>query len=468
MALVLKIGSLDLSSYLRVAHDEGLDPTDSAFSELQFTGSPAFSEGQTGVGEALGNREQVYPLIVKADSATALHQLIRNINLALVKGAQVEYNADDSVNSSTFFDLEGGKFEAEYQFWITKANRTRGTLRLSVRPFGHTGTTRIIASVSATGGFQFSATGVGGDVKALANLRILKTAPSAAVGQTRMAMWGVHRSASFKAMWPAGSLVVAPSPIFGGAAASAALPTLTAASGAPGSQILRFSASNVSILQTMPIQLVVPHAGMAGRHRLFVFQQNLNVGPRTLFCSHLAGGDGRDAYIATAAASMFDNYGSGMWEMVDVGQINIAGPVGSLPMPTQVISIELYNSPSVIALGPRTLAIGGIYLLPLDENAGAHAGRVGSNRRPQPTYTQEWTSFESIPGDRAFIGSASNYFTQAIADLRGPLPRLPAQPSGSPSGPAQVAVIQGDPYRMNLSTPYNVELGVRERFRYLR
>ena len=457
MSLVLKIGSLDLSSYLRVAHDEGLNPTDSAFAEPQFTGSPAFSEGQAGVGEALGNREQVYPLILKADSATALHQLIRDINSALVRGAQVKYNADDSVNSSTFFDLEGGKFEAEYQFWITKSNRLRGTLSLSVRPFGHTGTTRSIASTSATGAFQMSASSIGGDVDALANQRILKTAPSAAAGQPRAALWGVHRSASFRAMWPAGSLICAST------GDVSLVPSLVGASGAPGSQMLRFTGTS-PVFRTPAIELGVPHDGMAGRYRLFLFQRN-NFAATLLVNARVVGGEGD--LTPDRNASVLGNLASGLWEMVDLGEVSIMGRAGSLPMPSQAISIRAAAA-SASPAASGSLHIGGVFLLPLDHGAGAHTARVGTVLPPQPTYTQEWVSFESVPGPRAFIGSASNYFTQAIGDLRGPLPRVPAAPSGGPSGPAQVVGIQGDPYRMNLSTPYNVELGVRERFRYLR
>ena len=138
----LVVNGRNLSQSVRAQHDEGFDPVDAERIEPQFSGSPAFQEGAEFVNDAEGNREWTVPLILTAADRAALHQLVVDIENDLVSGAQVEF-ASSSNDPSTFFDLERGKLEVEYQYFLSVHATTRATLKLWTRPHGYTGTAAV-------------------------------------------------------------------------------------------------------------------------------------------------------------------------------------------------------------------------------------------------------------------------------------------------------------------------------------
>lgn len=435
MALVLKIGSLDLSSYLRVAHDEGLDPADSAFSELQYTGSPAFSEGQAGVGEALGNRQQVYPLILKAASPAALHQLVRDINAALVRGAQVEYNADDSQNASTFFDLEGGKFDPEYQFWITRANRLRGTLQLSVRPFGHTGTFRSIAS-SASARNQavyVSSPTLSGDVQA--ELDVLYSLRGASMITTpQMLLYGVKPSA--------------PSGWRGDFVASALSPMIAATShpsGARyGSQAVSFQkdALSVGLYQNPVWQMPISATTMAGRYRIFGdLSASLNASAHSMSLQLL---DLDINKTFQTGPSVFATQGA--YGLYDLGEFTIPTSIA-----TPVLRFSIFGA-SAPGLATYPVKFDALFMVPVNEIAGVVTPPVRGELDVQSS-TREVLGRHPTAYPRVD--------SELTANLKGIFPRL---------GPSSVLMaltsVRGTETSWNLDSRLSVR--ARERFRYLR
>lgn len=175
MAPRFVVGDIDLSGFVKVAKEDGLDPSGgSAFDEPQFATSPA-SEGQALVQHTYGNREQPWPVKLNAATKDSLHQLVEDINVELDQdGCTIEWR-DDGVTNSTFYDVEAGRFEPDYNYRRQVARHLDGVVRAWVRPFGHTATERIHATAIATNAaaFQFSLpTALDGDAPALLDLRI--------------------------------------------------------------------------------------------------------------------------------------------------------------------------------------------------------------------------------------------------------------------------------------------------------
>lgn len=349
--ILLRLNNRDLSSYIRVAHDEGLDPADSEFSEPQFSGSPAFAEGQAGLGSAASNREIVVPLILSADSSAGLHALIRDINGELESGARVEY-ATEYADQTTFFDLEAGRLDINYQYWIARNNTLRCELRLWTRPYGHTGTARILASIQATAAVQFPATGVLGDVDALGQLEVRVGSRVASGG--RVIGYGLHRSASFSGIrGPSGPDFVAQS----GA-------TVRGGSGAIGSQFLALPVSPTTASGVALTSFLDPPAGHVGRHRVLGIMRSRLDRPIAITANDRWGG----VLGPTAYASQVDG---SKWGVVDLGEIQVpARRSGQEGVPTQYVELRAGGASGNVINASPALEVNRLIYLPLDEAPG--------------------------------------------------------------------------------------------------
>jgi hypothetical protein len=125
MAPTLKVDGYDFSAWLQLAHEAGMDPIDSEFTEPQFSGAAAFTEGQGFVDDAIGNRVWEMPIIIKAATVDALYQAVRDINSHLFQGAQVEFKMDGAANSS-YFDLERGRLDCKFEYFIARSGPLPG------------------------------------------------------------------------------------------------------------------------------------------------------------------------------------------------------------------------------------------------------------------------------------------------------------------------------------------------------
>lgn len=225
-SFTLKLGSLDLAGFLRVAPGDGFDPADNDFVEPQFSGSP-LREGGALVSTTVGLRELAWPLHLNAASKDALHQLVRDVEReGQVPGGRVEWR-DAGATASTFFDVEAVRFEPDYNFRRSEHNYADGTLRIWVQPWGHTATERIVATAAASGVLvRLSPAPLEGDVPALLSAAVVCGSQVPSGG--RLVALSVLPNASYAPEIPAASLISA----MGGGA------TLIGASGAAGSQLL--------------------------------------------------------------------------------------------------------------------------------------------------------------------------------------------------------------------------------------
>lgn len=430
----LQINQTDLSVFMRVAHEDGLDPVDNDYSEPQFSGSPAFSEGAAFVGDAVGNREISIPLFLSAESEADLHQLIRDINQELVRGASVEY-ANTAESEITYFDLERGRLDVEYQYWIARAARTRATLRLWTKPYGHTGTNRIIATTgSVAGPFTLLAATVLGDVDALVTLKVQTEAGGDA--NTGL-LYGMHPHPSHISLVRAASIV------------AQGVPTLIGASAAYASQA-RAMDLNLGAEVANAMRFTVASAltrSQVGRHRVLApVRTRLTTPSLALSLGDHTGATAGRTVVPTHTGSQI-NFG-----LYDFGEINFSPSIAE-----QYVQINAKTPSSATALASHVLIVGGLFLLPVEHSAGGVIG--ASSVDPGETIV-----LEGYPRNTAFR-TASGITGLLTKEMRGPAPRLPAVPS-----PMQVTVIP-------LRTPAvyaacdpiaSTEISVRERFAFLR
>jgi hypothetical protein len=200
MALVVKIDGYDLSDYAQAMADP-YDPAD-AFSEPQFAGN-SLTDGDLFVSMTSSNREWTLPLLIVSTSNDALAATVREINSHLKPRVTLEYR-EDGASNSTYFDVESAVLEADYRYQRNRQGVGKFTLKVWSRPFGHTGTTRIVATGVATGleVIPIASLGLTGD--AVAGLKLSPSFAQASIPnaeQPQIYAWGVTSRASFKSQF---------------------------------------------------------------------------------------------------------------------------------------------------------------------------------------------------------------------------------------------------------------------------
>lgn len=350
MATTLKVNGRDLSNYLRVAHEDGMDPGDPEFSEPQFAGVAAFQDGQAFVDDAVNNRKLTFPLHLKADSTDALYALIREINREdLRQGNEIEYRSG-SAGQSSFFDLERGRLEPKFEFWLDMNKRARAVLTLWVRPYARTSGRRLIASLSGTGPMQFPVTGIVGDVEALANLEARVGSQVASSG--RLIGYGIHRSASFLAWHQAV------------AANGQASSVLAGASGAVGSQYLGIPVSPTGASGVAYREFLTPAGGYVGRSRVFAIARSGLSAGIPIYAKDRFGA----VLGPTAQATVVDIK---RWQVIDLGEVQVPDRRSTQEaIPTQFVELYAGGASGYAINASRGLQLNGLLFLPLDEAPG--------------------------------------------------------------------------------------------------
>lgn len=152
-----KVGSLDLSSFLRVNPDEKMDLGQGDMAEPAWSDSP-FYEGQTLTSVQLKNKELHVPLFLHPPTPPytqdPLNQLVQQINQALrpVQDLGLTVYAswtNAQASKPTFFTIQYGRFEPDFNFRITEKGWLAGVLHLWVLPYAHTATERVVSTYSA-------------------------------------------------------------------------------------------------------------------------------------------------------------------------------------------------------------------------------------------------------------------------------------------------------------------------------
>lgn len=190
MAFTVSIGSTDITQYVQAALEEFNPFAPSA--EPQFAGN-SLTDGDLFISMTTRNREWTIPLLIVATSNDALASTVRTINKALTQGAQVTYQ-EEGASLPTYFDLETGRLDAQYRYQRNRQGMGKFTLKLWARPYGHTGTSRIVATAVSDGHFTFPVPSMGLVGDAPAELTIEATTAASGFG---VVSWGYHPDPSF-------------------------------------------------------------------------------------------------------------------------------------------------------------------------------------------------------------------------------------------------------------------------------
>lgn len=361
MALTLKIGAVDLSTYARLNPDDGFDPYDaSGYLDPQWLDSP-IAEGQLLTNVNVSNREMAWPLFLKAADKQTLHDLVVTINKAINDAAgypRVEW-ADAGATNSTYYDTGFARFDPDYSFRRAGKNIVAGVLRIWSRPpYGHTGTERIVGTAAGTGPIlRVPIASLGGDVGPL---------PVYSMAAGNAAPWMGDRVLGVAALPHASYAVDIPAASFvlGGGAA------LVGASGAHGSQAVTFGSQAFDspgryIIAPLPIPSV--YAGR--RHRVLALARsdsNLHDAV-ALYAANPQGG--RIGATALATAPKAD------WQLVDLGVWSVPSYVGAsfglklIPGKRKVYNAQAINRVYILPEDTTALWVDGQSALSANEDA---------------------------------------------------------------------------------------------------
>jgi hypothetical protein len=144
--------TLDLSPYLNLQDGTDLDPQDPSFSQKTISHS-LLREGGVLSLEDMANKELLYPLSLNAPTASALAQLIIQINQILTSAGATFSWQDDGMSQPTIFDGISGDFAIKYSYRkaSSPAHWCDGDLKLYTMPLGHTTGPQIYATASGVG-----------------------------------------------------------------------------------------------------------------------------------------------------------------------------------------------------------------------------------------------------------------------------------------------------------------------------
>jgi hypothetical protein len=359
--LLLRVNGRDLTTYMRMAHEDGFDPSGGEdLLEHVYAGAGALREGQSYVSDVVSNRPWNVPLILEAATTDALHALIRDINADLVRGAMVEFRAKNTTDISNF-TLERGILRPQYEHWLVAASKVRAVLTLTTTPFARTSAPRLVASLPpGVGGtplatqslVHFPATGILGDRQALTNIEVRVGSQIASSG--RMVAIGVHPHPSFNPQFHASD----------GRMEAQASSVVAAASGAIASKVIGIPISPTGASGVAARFYLTPPDAHIGRHRVLGVMRSGLDQPVTLYA--------RDRFGAplgpTVAASQLDQNRLGM---IDLGEVNVpARASGQEGVPTQFIELIGGGASGAQIVASRGLQFNSITLIPLDVSPG--------------------------------------------------------------------------------------------------
>lgn len=460
----LIINGRDLGQYLRVGEDD-FDPSDPDYAEPQFSGSPAFTEGAEYTSDAIGNREWTIPLLLDAASRSALHQLIRDINNDLFRGAQVEFAVDPDVDESSFFDLERGRLDVQFEYMLSVHSTQRATLRLWTRPYAHTGTIRsVLPSAHGTGVIERMATGILGDTDALGNLlvRVGSRIPTFnTASQNYLVSWGVSRNPSHVGMVHAASTTLS------------GVGTIIGASGAIGSMYRGYDLPATAVGQIAAVWVAT---AQTGPNRVFAVMRS-RLHPATALRVH--GALNRPGLVftdtpnpgfgATAIATVND----GRWMIADLGVVYLPTTRETETKQLPAIAIYVGGASGASVVASPSVHIQGFVMMPLEGGAGA-VNITATPRadawvlRPRTALSARTVPRTQVVMHPGTTGTPSEVNADVTGRLRGNPPHIPPVGSPAASGPSRVVVFAGDAVDFRGNDVLTTEMSVRERFRFLR
>lgn len=142
--------SLDITSYMDVVPEDGMDPANPSFTDKVFARS-LLKEGGTLALESFQIRELAFPLRITSTSSTATVLIEQQINQIINTPGAVAIWQDDGMTQPTYFDLASGQFDIEYNYRAGQQHLLSGKLRLFAQPLGRTSAPRAFAAASGVG-----------------------------------------------------------------------------------------------------------------------------------------------------------------------------------------------------------------------------------------------------------------------------------------------------------------------------
>lgn len=435
----LRFGALDLAPYLRIGNDEGFDPYDGGgFEEPAFIDNP-FGEGQGLANVDSRNREMSWPLYLNASSKDGLHSLVRQINQEIRYAARplrVEWR-DQDASASTFYDVEFARFDPNFRMRPSAQKWLAGTLRVWTKPYGHTATSRGLASVAGSRIFATMALpSVAGDVDALMNVTLGfgdSTATAAhdgiALGMVSVLPYG----------WNPAYLPASIS--LSGAA------TLMGASGAIASQANRYFFAPGASSYRFVGGFQFTASALQEPHRIFAVLRGTVPTP-VLFTDVDTAGVGLGP-IRTATTGVL-SLSATAWRLFDIGRAGGFDPSETLTM------YELYGGPIGSAAASSVLDVAAIFVVPEERT-------VYYNDSSQPT-TLAGNATLVLDGitSKTFRLQPAGYEVQRRDDyLRGNVPNIVP---GASQSMFSAVMMQGS----RTDTRVSVGVSVRERFTFAR
>lgn len=363
---VFKLGTLDLSSYMRVNPDDPspMDPYSPHFVEPAFAETP-YADSQVLISTTVQNRETLWPLFLSDAThlKDALHALIALINNTVAQKPLTLEWRDDGASASTFFDVVFARFEPSYNFRRSQRGYAAGILHAYVAGYGHTGTTRIAATAAGTGIFlSVPIPSVAGDAPALIDTTITDGGVVPSLG--RIVAVAPITNPSYTPRIGAASLT----DLQTGA-------TVVGASGADGSQYLALPVSPTGGASGIACKVPLPNPTIAGGDNriLAVVQSGIDAGVGMYALDPYGNAMGGTAVASTSQA----------YSIIDLGVCRLP----TVGFPTQP-KIAIYAGgiwasgaagPAILA-SPAALRINEIFCLPdknltllYERNAGASA-----------------------------------------------------------------------------------------------
>ena len=446
MAIELVVGSVDLSSYIRVGQGDGLDPVDADRYEPQFAGSPSLTDYQPFVQTTARNRAWTVPLILSAATTDALDTLVRTIKADLKAGATVRFKPDGAT-SSTYFDLEAGRLDETFEHHLVRRGRLRCVLKLWTRSYGHTGTSRVVATFAGSQVAKFPVPSLIGDLDALAAFRIT---PGTTVNDNLVA-WGIAPHPSYNPLLTASMLSAAVSggTVFLGsqAIASTYIGKTEGASAAWRSAVANYQLTNTDGRQVGRSRVLAIwrhhfHYATAVKLRLSYGQNIID--------DMVTNGV---VYTPTSSADAF--------QVADLGEINIESRPNFDGQPTYNtpnLNVQVNVASGASAVSTYPIQISALVMVPVGSVAGFH--RHGRNSVGTTVTLQA----RSHPDFRTWADTSFGAFDLA-ADYRGAAPQLPQQVASAPPHLVMFRGSAGSNFHQN-NTSLSASVKATERFQF--
>jgi hypothetical protein len=332
-----------------------------------------YSEGAVGFTQSRP-RTFTFPLTVGSHSGwggrRAGETLIRQL---AVPNAFIDLQPEGTPSAEAVrFDVLAGRWLPHHDVFVNRAQRTEGTLELSVGPFGYWPTSIILASVASValpGSIAIAAGAVIGDAPGQAILKALPSVP-ASVGiagswNPDLLAWSVAGRPSFLAVLSGASFAAAPA----GAYLASVLTDTNGIDGRNWSRsFVNSAAPTFNYLVRYTISAALEPA-YRGRFRAFMWARGAAQGYVWRFSVDV-GEDSNPAALASAAqvATVSDDLtGTAFFRLVDLGELTIPPAASGM---TQDCSLRVWSSNGTTVAPSGLVDIAGIYLQPLDGAAG--------------------------------------------------------------------------------------------------